>query len=243
MKSLNSKLFTLVFLVMANVGVNNAQIFHKKDSVRTKSIFQAELGAFLGIYEIKPATTAGYIYFNSDGYDRGYVLNFITNITKQVSFSIGLRKSEQTCMIGIANDAFLDSFHLTIESEQYPFALNYHVNRKQKNLFSIMVGGSFRKCKYKTSNGQYRQYIGTMGTNSGDQLINEKTIEYTNFLFGISKSISLCKKIQLKPFIEYEIYSQPLIKENYFKYSNEWKEYYTSFKQSNYRIGLSFVFN
>ncbi|MBC7383921.1 MAG: hypothetical protein H7296_13200 [Bacteroidia bacterium] len=229
-------------MITIKVSITQAQIFHKRDSIRLTSIFQAEMGAYMGIQAIKPITTNN-IYFNSDGYDKGLLVNFITNISKQLSFSIGYRKSEQTCMIGILNDAFYDAFHLTIESKQYALTLNYNVIIKKNNAFTILIGVANRKSNYKTSNGQYSQFIGYRSTAPGDQLIDGKMIEYNNFLFGISKSIRLCEKIQLKPFLEYEIYSQPLVKVNNYTYLNEWKTNYTNYNQTNYRMGLTFIVN
>ncbi|MBC7383820.1 MAG: hypothetical protein H7296_12645 [Bacteroidia bacterium] len=242
MKYSNFKIRITFFLIFIKIGITHAQIIHTKDSVRLKSIVQVEFGGYLGIQKISPISS-GFIYTNNDGYDKGLILNLITNISTRFSLSMGYRKSQQSCMIGIRNDAFLETFHLTINSNQLPLILMYNFKSKQSNYFSLLTGTAFRKVNYVTSNGYYYQFVGTTGTTSGESFINGYELEYFNWIFGISNTLKVTKKFHLKTFIEMEIYNQPLLKKNHLRISNMPTEYNTKFNQSNYRLGFSCIFN
>ncbi|MCE2741947.1 MAG: hypothetical protein LW669_10745 [Sphingobacteriales bacterium] len=112
MRALVKIIFCYIFCNIIDHTAATAQIFHPKDSVRKQRVIQLGVGVYNGINHITPITP-NFRYFTNDGYDKGILISLRVNLTKHFVLDANYRISEQTCMIGMQNEAFYKSFHLT----------------------------------------------------------------------------------------------------------------------------------
>jgi hypothetical protein len=232
----------LLALFFCHFNLLSAQIFFKQDSANKKSIFQIELGGYYGVHHIKPITP-GFTYTVNDGYDIGVMANVIANITPHWSLGLGVRNSNQSAMIGMKNDVFIESFHLNMKSNQVMVMAGYHIEINKKEIFNLIIGLSKQDGLYLVSNSYYFQYIGRNATITGDQFIHEKEFRYYTANVKLNKELTLASKTYLIPFFEIQFYNTPLVKKNGVNLGPEGISYINEFRQINSRIGISLLLN
>jgi hypothetical protein len=243
MRALVKIIFCYIFCNIINHTAATAQIFHPKDSVRKQRVIQAGVGVYNGINHITPITP-NFRYFTNDGYDKGILISLRANLTKHFVLDANYRISEQTCMIGMQNEAFYKSFHLTGNSLNIPLILRYNILKNQQHILTLLMGVAYQKTIYSTSNPVYEllQANGNT-TRSGIEFIDGANINYWNYTMGISKEIYLSQNRQFSVFTEVSFFNNPIVKKNAVNNLNQNKMnlYFTEFKQWNSRIGISFL--
>jgi hypothetical protein len=226
-----------------NLDVTTAQIFHPKDSVRKQRVMQVGVGVYYGINHITPITP-NFRYFTNDGYDKGILMGLRVNLTKHFVLDANYRISQQTCMIGMQNEAFYESFHLTGNSLNIPLILRYNILKNQQNILTLLMGIAYQKTRYSASNPVYDLVPGYLSTTrSGVEFIDGSNTNYWNYTIGISKEIYLSQNTQFSVFTEVSLFNNPIVKENGVRKNNQnvIDKYFTEFKQWNSRIGISFL--
>ena len=225
-----------------NPTAATAQLFHPKDSVRKQRVIQAGVGVYNGINHITPITP-NFRYFTNDGYDKGILISLRVNLTKHFVLDANYRISEQTCMIGMQNEAFYKSFHLTGNSLNIPLILRYNILKNQQHLLTLLMGVAYQKTFYSTSNPAYDISPGYRSTTSGGDELNGTNYKYFNYTMGISKEIYLSHNTQFSIFTEVSFFNKPIGIENsvHNLNQNRMNIYFTEFKQWNSRIGISFL--
>ena len=240
MRKLKKVILYFILCYFINIGKTTAQIFLPKDSLRKHGVIQVGLGVYYGLNHIKPVSP-NFTYNTNDGYDKGALISLRVNLTKHFDIEANYRISQQTCMIGMQNEAFYESFHLTGNTINIPLSLRYNIFRKQQQMLTLLMGIGYQKTKYSTSNAAFDIAPGYgLTTTRGDGFINEANFKYLNYTVGVSKEIYLLHNIQFNIFSEVTFFNNPIVKENgvYNFNQNTINKYYTEFKQWNSRIGI-----
>lgn len=231
----------LLALFFCHFNLLSAQIFFKQDSANKKSIFQIELGGYYGVHYIKPITP-GFTYEVENGTDVGVMANVITNVTPTLSIGLSFRSVTQTAMIGIANEAFKESFFLIMPGYQKIVSLNYQLSSHKKEILTFGVGIGKLKGTYYTSHGLYDNILGGPQTSQGDRLINNMPFEFKMIKLEFKKRLIISDNISITPFFETEFFTSPLVKFNYSNIQGVYTQYFSEFKLTNTRVGLCLTF-
>ena len=233
------KLF-IFFIFWGLSNTANCQFFFRKDSGDLKSKLQVEVGGYYGVHHIKPITS-GFRYLVNNGYDVGTSASLIANLTNSLSLSIGFRNIEQTATIGIGNEAFNESFHLSLLGNQKLAILYYNLRVRKKEIATIGIGIGKQKGTYYTSHAYYDNVYGPRGTVFGEQFINGQTFSYNNLLFSIKRNFKIFNGLGLCPVFELDFKTNELIKKNSANLPSGGQVFYSHFGLFSTRIGLYFL--
>lgn len=231
-----------LLIIMFWLGNNalQAQIFFRKDSANLKSMLQIGLGGFYGVHHIKPITP-GFRYLVNNGYDKGTSASLIANLTPSLSLGIEYRNLEQTAAISISNEAFNESFHLSLLGNQKLAILYYNLTVRKKEVVTIGIGIGKQKGTYYTSHAYYDNVYGPRGPVFGEQFINGQTFNYNNILISIKRNFKLFNSLGLCPVFELDFKTNELVKNNSANLPSGGQWYYSNFKLFSSRLGIQFI--
>ncbi|MES2559878.1 MAG: hypothetical protein V4590_09075 [Bacteroidota bacterium] len=230
----------LVLLLITCCLKMEAQIFLANDTVRNFPVVELGIGGTSGGHYYEPAQ-GQFIFNNVAGYNYGLLFRLKANVYKGFSIGTDYRYIKSSGTIDITDDVIRNFFYVQSTGMQIPIILQYTFRTKEKReVVSVFGAYTYNTFHHQTSSDYFESNQPFYASAIGAELVNGRRMDWTSYIFGLSKSFDFARSFSATIFFEMEGSS------DYFQLNNSFtnkttmgrESHSANFRSNSVRIGF-----